>query len=491
MFFLLKRILPAAILAFALAGLAGCGEGSETNTPSTPLTAVKVTSSTTSSHSHTVDIPVTGLTGSSTINVRSSITSGHSHVIALSAGQLADLNKGYRVEVTSTPAADGHTHVWNILGGTVVYDTICYGCHSNDKLGKSQMNSSQPPLQSQKDALGNPSGQPLSPAVSAAPDPNYGAPSITTATLNAGIVGTPYSQSLAASGGTSPYTWSITSGALPAGLTLTNGVISGTPTAVGSSAITVKVVDSAAATASVNLTLLVKPAGTAPTPVVISPTTLSAATVGTSYTQSLTATGGTSPYTWSITSGALPAGLSFSNGIISGTPTATAASYSFTVKAADSASPTATATQGYALVLNAAAVQPALNTLTPNCATACHGLPPTTVVSLSGAVAVGMPHTTNTKCGTCHLIGGWVAGTTTFNMSGVTTHNNGTINFLAGLPTANCGACHSLPPTSGGHPSVATKSYVANCGICHVVGAGNPITMGISTHNNGTINFNP
>ena len=137
-------------------------------------------------------------------------------------------------------------------------------------------------------------------------------------------------------------------------------------------------------------------------------------------------------------------------------------------------------------------VQPDSSTLTPNCATACHGLPPTTVVSLSGAVAVGMPHTTNTKCGTCHLIGGWVSGTTTFDMSGVTSHRNDTINFLAGLPTANCEACHSLPPTSGGHPSVATKSYVANCGICHVVGAGNPISMsGISTHRNGVTTFNP
>jgi hypothetical protein len=134
---------------------------------------------------------------------------------------------------------------------------------------------------------------------------------------------------------------------------------------------------------------------------------------------------------------------------------------------------------------------PALNTLTPSCVTACHGLPPTTVQGVAGSPTT-MPHTTNTKCGVCHVIGGWVPGTTTFNMSGVATHNNSTINILAGLSTASCGACHALPPVSAAHPSVAVQPYVANCGICHPVGPGNPITMtGVATHNNGTINFNP
>jgi hypothetical protein len=103
-----------------------------------------------------------------------------------------------------------------------------------------------------------------------------------------------------------------------------------------------------------------------------------------------------------------------------------------------------------------------------------------------------MPHTTNTKCGVCHVIGGWVSGTTTFNMTGVATHDNGTINILAGLPTATCGACHGVPPVSTIHPAVAVKAYAANCGICHPVNPGNPITInGLGTHSNGTINYIP
>jgi hypothetical protein len=69
--------------------------------------------------------------------------------------------------------------------------------------------------------------------------------SITTTTLPAATVGTAYSQTLAASGGILPYTWTTASGTPPAGLTISNaGVISGTPTTGGDSLFTVKVSDS-------------------------------------------------------------------------------------------------------------------------------------------------------------------------------------------------------------------------------------------------------
>ena len=87
-------------------------------------------------------------------------------------------------------------------------------------------------------------------------------PAVTTTSLPAGTVGTGYSGTLAAGGGTPPYTWSITTGSLPTGLTLAPaGSISGTPTAAGTSTFTVQVSDAAspAKTASTSLSITITP----------------------------------------------------------------------------------------------------------------------------------------------------------------------------------------------------------------------------------------
>ena len=72
-------------------------------------------------------------------------------------------------------------------------------------------------------------------------------PSIITTSLPAGMVGEAYSATLEATGGTTPYTWSISASKLPAGLSLNpaTGKISGTPTESGTTELTVKVTDSA------------------------------------------------------------------------------------------------------------------------------------------------------------------------------------------------------------------------------------------------------
>jgi hypothetical protein len=179
---------------------------------------------------------------------------------------------------------------------------------------------------------------------------------ITTASVPSGQVGTAYSTSLAASGGTTPYTWSMSSGALPAGLTLSaTGAISGTPTASGSFTFTAKVTDSTtptAQTATKSLSLTIAAAVTA---VQITTTSVPSGQVGTSYSTTLAASGGTTPYTWSISSGALPAGLTLSaGGTLSGTPTASG-SFTFAAKVTDSTTPTAqTATQSFTLTIAAA-----------------------------------------------------------------------------------------------------------------------------------------
>ena len=122
---------------------------------------------------------------------------------------------------------------------------------------------------------------------------------------------------------------------------------------------------------------LTPPASTLQNPVVVSTASLADGTVGSAYSQSLSATGGLPPYTWSISTGTPPAGLTLSAaGLISGTPTASG-SASFTVSATDSASPAATATKALTINVSAAAVatvsfatqiQPIL---TANC-TVCH-----------------------------------------------------------------------------------------------------------------------
>ena len=172
--------------------------------------------------------------------------------------------------------------------------------------------------------------QPLSIAVAPAPL------SVSTTSLAGGTVGTPYSQGLSASGGTGSYTWSITSGSLPAGLSLAGGTIGGTPTAPGTASFTVQVTDSANTTATQPLSIAVAPA-----PLSVSTTSLSGGTVGTPYSQGLSASGGTGSYSWSISSGSLPAGLSLAGGAIGGTPTAPGTA-SFTVQVTDSANTTAT-----------------------------------------------------------------------------------------------------------------------------------------------------
>jgi hypothetical protein len=164
---------------------------------------------------------------------------------------------------------------------------------------------------------------------------------VTTTSLADGMVGTAYSQTLAASGGTSPYTWSVTVGTLPAGLNLnaSTGAISGTPTAAGTSTFTVTATDSTTPThqtASKQLSITISAAALS-----IATASLPDGTVDTAYSQTLAASGGTPPYTWSVTVGTLPAGLTLntSTGAISGTPTAEGTS-TFTVTATDSTTPT-------------------------------------------------------------------------------------------------------------------------------------------------------
>jgi hypothetical protein len=151
-----------------------------------------------------------------------------------------------------------------------------------------------------------------------------------------GIVGVAYNQTITASGSATPYTFTVSVGTLPAGLTLSSsGTLSGTPTTAGSFIFTVKAADANGCARTLDYTITITSG--CPT-ITLSPTTLPNGTVGIAYNQTITASGGTAPYTFTVSTGTLPTGLTLSSsGTLSGTPT-TAGSFTFTVKATDAKS---------------------------------------------------------------------------------------------------------------------------------------------------------
>lgn len=161
-----------------------------------------------------------------------------------------------------------------------------------------------------------------------------------------------YSQTFTSSGGTGSKTFAVTSGALPAGLSLSaEGVLSGTPGTAGSYTFTITATDAAGAAFAQAYTVVVGG------PIAISPATLTAPIINTpGFTTTLTASGGTGARTFAVTAGALPTGLTLSStGVLSGTATA-AGTYNFTVTATDAAG--VTGERAYTLVVAPPVMQP-------------------------------------------------------------------------------------------------------------------------------------
>jgi large repetitive protein len=294
---------------------------------------------------------------------------------------------------------------------------------------------------------------------------------ITPTSLPGGTIGTSYSQTLTASGGTAPYTWSNKTGTLPAGLTLntTTGTISGTPTTVATSSFTIQATDANQSTGQAALSIAI----TAASPLTITTASLPNGTVGAAYTGALAATGGVAPYTWSIASG-LPAGLTLnaSTGAITGTPTAAATS-NFTVKVTDSANTTATKALG---IVIAAAASP-LTITTASLPNGTVGTPYSQILAATGGVspytwsiASGLPAGLTLNASTGAITGTpTAAATSNFTVKVTDSANTTATKALSivitsavspivvtqtGLPAATVGTAYSQTPltVSGGTP---------------------------------------
>ncbi|MEG9434530.1 putative Ig domain-containing protein, partial [Terriglobus sp. ADX1] len=130
---------------------------------------------------------------------------------------------------------------------------------------------------------------------------------LTLSSPTAATVGTAYTGTIGVSGGTAPYSCSLTSGSLPAGITQNNCTLTGVASASGTFALGIKATDSSspANSGSATLSLVVNAAAS----VQLSLSSPTAATVGTAYTGTIGVSGGTGPYTCSLASGTVPAGL--------------------------------------------------------------------------------------------------------------------------------------------------------------------------------------
>ena len=295
--------------------------------------------------------------------------------------------------------------------------------------------------------------------------------SYTPSSPTAGTVGVAYSQSIAsASGGTAPYTYALASGSLPAGLTLSSsGTLSGTPTAAGTFNFTITATDSSTGTGPFSAT-----SGTlsltvgAPT-ITVSPSTLTSATVGTSSSQSVSASGGIATYTYAITAGSLPAGMSLSSsGVLSGTPTAGGA-FNFTITATDSSTGTGpfTGSRAYTLTVNAP---------TPSLTPASGSLSATTSVAYSQSfVASGgtAPYTYALSVNSGTLPTGLSFNTGTGVLSGTPT-TSGTVNFTV---TGTDSSTGTGPYTASGTYTLTTSAPTITVSPSTLSGA----TVGVAT----------
>ncbi|GEM_PF-2214491 len=211
--------------------------------------------------------------------------------------------------------------------------------------------------------------------------------SIATTSMSTGTAGSPYSMRLTAVGGSGSYTWTLTGGSLPAGLSLdpSTGMITGVPVEGGTFSLSFQVTDALGGMDSRLFVLTI-----AAPPSVATPSPLAAGVIGAGYFKVVLGIGGVAPYGWAIVvppgpgETGLPTGLAVHalSGALSGIPTSAAGPYVFTVRLTDRNG--SVATRQYTLELMSTPTAAAPVVLTKHLSSAQVGVPYSTTVLAAG-----------------------------------------------------------------------------------------------------------
>ena len=281
------------------------------------------------------------------------------------------------------------------------------------------------------------------------------APAFTNASPPSAAVGGPYSYAFTASGSPTP-TFSVASGTLPAGLTLSgSGLLSGTPTTAGTSTFTVKATNAAGGAVTGAITMTVT--GASGAPVITAGTPTSTGTVGKAYSFTFKATGTPAP-AFAVRSGTLPPGVTLAtSGVLSGTPTVDG-TFSFQVGATNSAG--SDTTGPLTITVSKAAASPKFTASKPPTTASvgssysytfvASGSPTPTYGLASGMLPTGLSLNTTTGVLSGSLTG---AGTYQFRISAANSAGTATTSAI----TVKVSAQPVLPViTSGTPPATGT-----------------------------------
>ncbi|HEY1036746.1 MAG TPA: putative Ig domain-containing protein, partial [Pseudoxanthomonas sp.] len=308
--------------------------------------------------------------------------------------------------------------------------------------------------------------------------------------------GAAFSQTFSAAGGTGPYSYALT-GTLPAGMSFSGDTLSGTPTAPGSYPVTVTATDAGSTGTGAPFSIAQNYTINVPAPtIVVDPATLPDPVAGGAYAQSVSATGGVAPYSFAVTAGALPAGISLSTaGALSGSATQVG-SFSFTVTAADANGQAGSRPYTFSVAAPTLTMTPAPGTLSApygaafsQTFSAAGGTGPYSY-ALTGTLPAGMSFSGDTLSGTPTAPGSYpiTVIATALGLTGVGAPFSIAQNYTINVPAPTIAlAPATLPNTTAGlaySASLSASGGVAPYSFAVTAGA---LPNGLALASNGTL----